>query len=120
MLLAVTNIFPESETTEGVPAMEAVDWLSLVAERRDRDAFEQLYGYFAPRIKRYMMRQGADRLRALVSTLPEEQMDVVRLAFFEGLSHSEVSHHLSVPIGTVKSRLRLAFSKLRAGMGEKI
>jgi RNA polymerase sigma-70 factor (ECF subfamily) len=60
----------------------------------------------------------ADKLRGLVETLPPDQLDVVRLAFFEGLSHSEIGQHLSVPLGTVKSRLRLAFGKLRAAMGE--
>ncbi|MCG8097886.1 MAG: ECF-type sigma factor, partial [Candidatus Thiodiazotropha taylori] len=65
-------------------------------------------------------RTDTDKLRKLIGELPEEQMEVVQLAFFEGLSHSEVSCRLSIPVGTVKSRLRLAFGKLKIGMGEKI
>ena len=42
---------------------------------------------------------------------------MVRLAYFEGLSHAEVGRVLDVPLGTVKSRLRLALAKLRSAMG---
>ncbi|RLW60746.1 MAG: hypothetical protein B6D70_10235 [gamma proteobacterium symbiont of Stewartia floridana] len=198
-MLAVTKLFNESENMTAIPVSDTRTWLRSVAERRDRHAFEQLYGYFAPKIKGYMLRQGADdasaddlaqetmvqiwrkanhydpqkaavstwvfrvarnlqidrmrklkfyevalnteasstlenlqhneqlehrtdtdKLRKLIGELPEEQMEVVQLAFFEGLSHSEVSCRLSIPVGTVKSRLRLAFGKLKIGMGEKI
>ncbi len=54
----------------------------------------------------------------MVGSLPHDQMQVVRLAFFEGLSHSEIGARLEVPLGTVKSRLRLAFGKLRTALGE--
>ncbi len=63
-------------------------------------------------------RLDADRLRELVEELPADQMTVVKLAFFEDLSHSEIGERLSIPLGTVKSRLRLAFGKLRAAMGD--
>ena len=52
---------------------------------------------------------------ALVS-LPPEQREVVRLAYFEGYTHSEIAGRLDVPLGTVKTRLRLAFDKLRVGL----
>jgi RNA polymerase sigma-70 factor (ECF subfamily) len=42
------------------------------------------------------------------------------MAFFEDLSHAEVAERLSIPLGTVKSRLRLAFGKLRTAMGDSI
>lgn len=66
--------------------------------------------------ERALLRLDAARLRNLVEALPEDQLDVVRLAFFEGMSHSEIVEHLSIPLGTVKSRLRLAFGKLRTAM----
>ncbi len=195
---AVTTVTNVPETAPRPSDQEAADWLRAVATERDRAAFERLYGEFAPRIKSYMTRQGADpasaddlaqetmiqvwrkaaqydpakaapaawlfrvarnilidrlrrqkiheveltagvehaeeddarhqrlveqpdadKLRELVETLPADQTEVVQLAFFTGLSHSEIGQHLSVPLGTVKSRLRLAFRKLRTAMGEQ-
>lgn len=63
---------------------------------------------------------GAERdalVRAAVAALPGEQIDVVRLAFFGGLSHGDVAEKLGLPLGTVKSRLRLAFGRLRGTLG---
>lgn len=51
-----------------------------------------------------------------LAALPPEQREVVQLAYFEGLTHSEIAGRLGVPLGTVKTRLRLAFDKLRAGL----
>jgi RNA polymerase sigma-70 factor (ECF subfamily) len=53
------------------------------------------------------------RMRKALEALPCEQFTLVRLAFFEGLSHSAIARRLNLPLGTVKSRLRLAFSCLR-------
>jgi RNA polymerase sigma-70 factor (ECF subfamily) len=51
--------------------------------------------------------------------LPEEQLQLVRLAFYEGLSHREIAERLDVPLGTVKSRIRLAFGKMKARLGDE-
>jgi RNA polymerase sigma-70 factor (ECF subfamily) len=48
-----------------------------------------------------------------ITHLPEEQSDVVRQIFMEGRSHSEVSAATGIPLGTVKSRSRLAMKRLR-------
>lgn len=55
-------------------------------------------------------------VHAALAALPPEQREVVRLAYFEGLTHSDIAGRLGVPLGTVKTRLRLAFDKLRAGL----
>lgn len=57
-------------------------------------------------------------VREAVSALPADQQEVVRLAFFHGLAQSEISERLDIPLGTVKSRLRLAFKKLRGALGD--
>ncbi len=54
-----------------------------------------------------------DVLRLAMADLPEEQRVLVQLAFFESLSHSEIAARAGLPLGTVKSRIRLAFSRLR-------
>jgi RNA polymerase sigma-70 factor (ECF subfamily) len=166
--------------------------LRRVADRSDVEAFQQLYQSFGPRVKSYMMRQGADaetaeelaqetlltvwrkaplyaadkgsastwiytiarnlridrlrretpwqelpeghdetasddptpdeavsdqerqvRVRAALAQLPSDQHEVVALSYLEGLSHSEIADRLGLPLGTVKSRMRLAYQKIR-------
>ncbi len=53
------------------------------------------------------------QLRVALAELPAEQRDLVRIAFYEDLSHSQVAERTGLPLGTVKSRLRLAFAKLK-------
>ncbi|PTM40025.1 RNA polymerase sigma-70 factor (ECF subfamily) [Bosea sp. 124] len=53
------------------------------------------------------------RIRAAMTELSPDQYRVVELAFLEGLSHQDVARRLAIPLGTVKSRLRLAMSHLR-------
>ena len=52
-------------------------------------------------------------IRGALNVLPREQLELVRLAFFDGLSHSEIAAQTGLPLGTVKSRLRLAMVRLR-------
>lgn len=179
------------------PSDELADLMARVAENRDRAAFAELFDHFAPRLKAYLLRLGAesgaaeeltqeamimvwrkaatfdpaqagvstwvfriarnkridalrrekrpeldpedpalvpespeeadravernqseDRLRAALKTLPEEQAEVVRLAYFEDLAHGAVAEATGLPLGTVKSRLRLAMARLRSAMQE--
>jgi len=58
----------------------------------------------------------AERMRALVATLPAEQRRCIELAFWQGLSQSEIAIQTETPLGTVKSRIHLAMEKLRAGL----
>ena len=171
------------------------DLLRRVAERADIAAFRELYQTYGPRVKAYMMRQGADagtaedlaqetlftvwrraslyaadkgsaatwifaiarnlridrlrrevpwqelpedrlegaasealpdealaekerqvRVRAALASLPPEQQEVVTLSYLEGLSHGEIAARLGLPLGTVKSRMRIAYQKIRAGL----
>jgi RNA polymerase sigma-70 factor (ECF subfamily) len=173
-------------------AASALDLMAAIAERRDRDAFAQLYAHFTPRLKAYLMRQGTDdglaeevaqeamltvwhragsfdpakagvstwiftiarnkridrlrrerfpevdpndpalvplspaladselvrvqdevRLRQALRALPPEQAELLNLAFFQDKSHSTIADQCSLPLGTVKSRIRLALQRLR-------
>jgi len=55
-------------------------------------------------------------VKAAVEALPDDQRTAIRLAFFEGLTQSEIAARLDAPLGTVKTRLRLAFNKLRVSL----
>ena len=55
-------------------------------------------------------------MRRALALLPELQRTVLELGYFEGLSSSEIAERVSAPIGTVKSRVAAALSKLRAGI----
>jgi len=58
------------------------------------------------------------RVREALAALSADQREVVALAFFAGLSHTEIAERLDAPLGTVKSRLRLAFLRLREELGK--
>ena len=53
------------------------------------------------------------RVRDALAALPDEQRQVLELAYFAGMSQSEIAAELATPLGTVKTRARLAFVKLR-------
>ncbi len=60
----------------------------------------------------------ADRMHLAnaLGALPPEQYQVIQLSFMEGLSQTEIADRLHVPLGTVKSRMRLAYDKLRCSV----
>lgn len=60
----------------------------------------------------------AERVRAAVGTLPPEQRDVLALAFWGGLTQTEIAERTGTPLGTVKSRVRLGMEKLRDRLKE--
>ena len=58
------------------------------------------------------------RVRGAIAGLSDDQREAVRLAFFAGLTQTEIAEKLDAPLGTVKSRLRLAFARLRTALGD--
>jgi len=192
--------FPRRAVTTGASAdfqIEAAQLIGAIAARQDRQAFALLFKHYAPRLKAYVMRLGANaelgeelaqetmltvwrkaalydpmrasasawiftilrnlridrlrrmrlelpldemveepgetpetdqgidaanraaRLRAALSTLPAEQAEVVKLSFFDERPHAEIERALGIPLGTVKSRLRLAMAKLRLALKDE-
>ena len=57
-------------------------------------------------------------VRRAIENVPPEQARVLRLAFFDDMSHAAIAKELNLPVGTVKSRMRLAFAKLRSSLEE--
>lgn len=62
--------------------------------------------------------QSADKIKAALSKLPEEQRELIYLSFYEEKPHSEIAADRGLPLGTVKSRLRLAMVRLRKELGD--
>ena len=64
-------------------------------------------------------RQSAEAVRAAMRDLPPEQLEILKLSFFEEVPHSAIAEKLGLPLGTVKSRIRMAFGRLRTALGEQ-
>ena len=65
-------------------------------------------------------REEAQTVRSAMEQLPSDQLRVVELAYFGGFTHSQIAEMLSMPLGTVKGRMRLALDKMRDGLGEAV
>jgi RNA polymerase sigma-70 factor, ECF subfamily len=88
-------------------ARRKVLWLSFGDDFDDVASGEELAE------ARLLREEGEAVLVAAVAALPLEQRRVIELAFMDGLSHSQIAEKLHLPLGTVKSRVRLAYQKLR-------
>ena len=65
------------------------------------------------------IQESEKRLRLALADLPPEQSEIVALSFYSDQPHSQIADALGIPLGTVKSRLRLAMIRLRAAMGDE-
>jgi RNA polymerase sigma-70 factor, ECF subfamily len=64
----------------------------------------------------FAARAEMEQMTGLLARLPQAQREVIRLGFFDGLTHEEISHRLALPRGTVKGRMRLGLTKLRSDL----
>jgi len=71
-------------------------------------------------LERVSAAERAEMVRASLESLAPEQRRVLVAAFYEGLSHGEIAERLGLPLGTVKSRIRLAFRHLRGTLGDDL
>ena len=62
--------------------------------------------------------QESDRVRSAMAALPAEQGDLLRMAYYEDKAHSVIAQEKGLPLGTVKSRIRLAMARLRKSLSE--
>ncbi len=67
-----------------------------------------------------LRRETAREVRGAIEELPNDQSRVIQLAYFGGFSHSEIAEMLSMPLGTVKGRMRLGLEKVRVQIAESI
>jgi len=88
----------------GRPAIEAEDWLAVYASEDEGADTSVSAG------------QTYIRVKALMDSLSADQLMVIRKAFFEDKTHSAIAEELALPLGTVKSRIRLALAKLREAL----
>jgi RNA polymerase sigma-70 factor (ECF subfamily) len=80
----------------------------------DRDALDDTEHLAAATMPDYWRdRERVEALRLVMQGLPAEQFEVLHLSYYGGLSQSEIAAHLNIPLGTVKTRMRLGMQKLR-------
>ncbi len=98
----------------------ALDSLRLKSERQRRleNQTEELFSVVvAPQYEKELdEKRRAERIRSLVSALKPEQKRAIELAYFQGLSHSEIAAELKEPLGTVKSWIRNGLMRLKEGL----
>lgn len=101
-------------------------WLAVVARNRSIDVLRQRRPTepcdevvlpaatdLASEVERNTMMA---KVRGVLKSLPQEQQKSLELAFFEGLTHSEIARRTGEPLGTVKTRIRSALASLRKGI----
>jgi RNA polymerase sigma-70 factor (ECF subfamily) len=99
----------------------ALDHLRLKSERQRRredqtEEFPQIAAAAPEYEKALDEKRRAERVRALIGSLPAAQKKAIELAYFEGLSHSEIAASLNEPLGTVKSWIRNGLMRLKEGL----
>ena len=98
----------------------AIDWRRTKGKRFEREAAIDEAAELVEEIRvddRVIASLRAQRVRDAVAALPPEQRTVLSLAFWSGLSQTEIAERTGTPLGTVKSRVRLGMIKLRENLG---
>ena len=98
----------------------AIDWRRTRGRREERETvLDDAFGLASPSSVEEVVdrRLRAQRMRDLVSELPPEQRRCLELAYWGGLSQTEIAATTGAPLGTVKSRIRSGMEKLRSSLG---
>ena len=101
--------------------------ISRLRGRRDREVIEEEEGDFAATFAspqniedEAARNQLARTVSAAMQHLPAEQRQAVELAYFEGMTQSEIASKTGIPLGTVKTRVRTAMQTLRQILGSTL
>jgi RNA polymerase sigma-70 factor (ECF subfamily) len=87
------------------PMKHSLSWAEVTIEPADSDHNPEASAALSMEIQ---------RVRTVMSTLPENQQEVLSLAYFKGYTHSEIAKLLDLPLGTAKARIRSGMRQLRA------
>jgi RNA polymerase sigma-70 factor, ECF subfamily len=71
-------------------------------------------------IEEVLIHERRDRILSAINTLPHEQRLVIELAYYQGLTHSQISAQTGVSLGTVKTRIRLGLNKLKLALDKTV
>ena len=103
-----------------------VGWLTLIARSRALDLLRKRKpsqgdssadpGFEIDMSLGLVRDESRTKVRAALSNLPSEQRQVIRMAFMGGMTHEQIAEMLSLPLGTVKTRIRLGLRRMRTMM----
>lgn len=100
----------------------ALDALRRERAKAGRDVFDDSSADRVPSPERTELeverRDQGQRISRALEGLPNEQRQVIELAYFGGLTHTEIATSLSLPPGTVKGRMRLGLARMRESLGD--
>ena len=115
-----TGFDPERGTGRGwlitLCRRRAIDCVRSVQAQQDRDFADGLRSSagVGDQVEQTVIdKSDSDRTVTALKRLPEEQGRPIAMAFYQGLTHAEISENLKVPLGTIKSRIRDGMKKLR-------
>ena len=100
----------------------SIDWIRSCKSRQEQnkqplDAAPELPDLGLTPEASVLDRDRSNMVRRALFSLPNDQRQLIELAYFSGLSHSEMAEQLSLPLGTVKSRVRMGMTRLRELLG---
>jgi RNA polymerase sigma-70 factor (ECF subfamily) len=100
----------------------AIDRLRVLASRQRLadSAAQEVAGEASDAVADTLHAEQREIVARALATLPEEQRRTLKLAYFEGLTQSEIATQLGTPLGTVKTRMRTGMMKLRELLGEQM
>ena len=107
----------------GIVRNRAIDLLRRDVLEAPRIAFEEDTSDSVSREEtdeEALRREAARQVRGALKELPADQLRVVELAYFGGMTHSQIADMLGTPLGTVKGRMRLGLEKIRTRLAEQV